>query len=57
MEVERREALVSAGRDAMRALLAKQPLVAEPSSGFSVGDKERVMANQAPAGLLRREGA
>jgi hypothetical protein len=56
MEVERREALVSAGRDAMRAL-AKQPLVAEPSSGFSVGDKERVMANQAPAGLLRREGA
>jgi len=57
MDDERREALVNAGRDAMRAFLAKQPLHAEPSAGFSVGGKERDLANKAPAGMLRREGA
>ena len=57
MDDERREALVNAGREAMRAFLAKQPVLAEPSSGFAVGGKERALANQAPMGLLRREGA
>jgi len=57
MEDDRREALVSAGREAMRAFLAKQPVLAEPSAGLSVGGKERELANQAPTGLLRRAGA
>jgi NTE family protein len=53
---ERREALVNAGREAMRAFLAKQSVLAEPSSGFSAGGKERALANQAPTGMLRQEG-
>jgi predicted acylesterase/phospholipase RssA len=57
MEDERRDALVNAGREAMRAFLARQTPVGEPSAGFSVGDKERNLANQAPTGLPRREGA
>jgi predicted acylesterase/phospholipase RssA len=57
MDDERRESLVQAGREAMGAFLAKQPVLAEPSSGFSVGGKERALANQAPTGLLRRKDA
>jgi NTE family protein len=50
---ERREALVEAGREAMRAFLAKQPALADTSSGFSVGGKERDLANQSQTALLR----
>jgi NTE family protein len=56
MDDERREALVNAGREAMRTFLAKHSVLAEPSSGFSVGGKERDLANKAPARILRREG-
>jgi predicted acylesterase/phospholipase RssA len=56
MEDDRREALVNAGREAMRAFLAKQPVLEEQSAGFAVGGKERELANQSPTGLLRREG-
>jgi predicted acylesterase/phospholipase RssA len=57
MEDERREALVNAGREAMRAFLANQPLLADTSPRFSVGGRERDLANQAPTKLLRRESA
>ncbi len=55
MSDERREALVNAGRQAMRAFLAKQPAFGEPSSGFAVGGEEKALADQASSGLLRRD--
>lgn len=55
MDDERREALVNAGREAMRAFLARQPELAGPSAGFSVGERERELANQAPSRLVGRQ--
>ena len=57
MDDDRREALVNAGREAMRAFLAKQPVLTEPGAGSAVGSKERALANQAPTRLLPRQGA
>jgi predicted acylesterase/phospholipase RssA len=54
MTDERRDLLVQAGRDAMRAFLAKRPELSG-ASGVSVGGKERDMANQAPLGILPRQ--
>jgi len=56
MDDERRNALVNAGREAMRAFLAKRPELTG-ASGFSVGGKERDLANQAPVGILQRAAA
>jgi predicted acylesterase/phospholipase RssA len=54
MTDERRDLLVQAGRDAMRAFLAERPELSG-ASGVSVGGKERDMANQAPLGILPRQ--
>jgi nitroreductase/predicted acylesterase/phospholipase RssA len=53
MEDQRREALVSAGRRAMRDFMAGQRALTDPIPGAGVGDAEKALANQAPAGLLR----
>ena len=56
MTDERRDLLVQAGREAMRAFLANRPELSG-ASGVFVGGKERDMANQAPLGILPRQGA
>ncbi len=54
MDDERREPLVAAGREAMRAFLAKQDMLEDRASGFSAGGTERDLANQARAKVLQR---
>jgi NTE family protein len=57
MQGPRREALVDAGREAMRAFLAKQTVLEGAPSGFAAGGAERELANQAPTKELRRDSA
>jgi NTE family protein len=49
-----REALVNAGREAMRAFLAQQSVLEIAGPEFAPGDAETMLANEAAATLLQR---
>lgn len=56
MDDERRDCLVDAGREAMRAFLAKQSILDDSRPGFAAGGSERALANQAPAKIVEQAG-
>ena len=56
MDDQGRNRLLDAGREAMRAFLAKQSVLDGSAPGCVAGGSERALANQAPAKIVEQAG-